>query len=82
MGDVTKLDGYRDKIREAIVKEIEEEDDSLLKCPKCGDLLYMICRVDGHTDVDEGGPYAIMCQHCNDALGSAYLFDEDDEEED
>ena len=79
MGDVTEIDGYRDKLRGAILKELEE-DDSLLKCPKCGDLLYMICFVPEHTDVDEGGPYAIICQHCNDAVGSAYLFDEEEED--
>lgn len=77
---VTDLGKYRDRIRDTLEKE-SEEDDSILKCPKCGDLLYMICTVPEYTDVDEGGPYAIICQHCNDALGSAYLFDEDEEEE-
>jgi hypothetical protein len=80
MGDVTDIGQYRNDIRNSIIKEFEE-DDSLLKCQKCGDLLYMICLVPEHTDVDEGGPYAIICQHCNDAVGSAYLFDEDDEDE-
>ena len=79
MGDVTDIGKYRENIREVLEKE-SEDDDTLLKCPKCRDVLYMIFRVPEHTDVDEGGPYAIICQHCNDAVGSAYLFD--DEEED
>ena len=80
MGEVTDIGKYRNDIRDAIIKEYED-DDSFFKCRKCGDLLYLICLVPEHTDVDEGGPYAIICQHCNDAVGSAYLFDEDDEDE-
>ena len=81
MGDVTDIGQYRENIREILEKE-SEDDDSLLKCPTCRDVLFMIFRVPEYTDiVDKDGPYAIICQHCNEALGSAYIFNEDDEDE-
>ena len=78
MGDVTDLEEYRNKIRDSIERE---DDESLIHCPECGDMLNFIVTVRDATDVDEGGPYAIVCQHCNEPIGSAYMFSEDDEDE-
>ena len=78
MGDdkITDLAAFRDKIRDTIEAN-EAENDSLTGCPNCGDLLFMVSFLPEHTMVDEGGPYAIICQHCYEALGSAFIFDED-----
>lgn len=78
MGDVTDLEAYRKQIREAIEKE---SDDSIIRCPKCEDMMCFVAPVSEFTDVDEGGPYALICQHCGEPWGSAYLFDEEDLEE-
>ena len=78
MGDVTDLEAYRKQIREATEKK---DDDSIIRCLKCGDMLCFVALVPEFTDVDEGGPYALICQHCGEPWGSAYLFDEEDLEE-
>ena len=41
----------------------------------------IIVAVPEFTDLDDMGPYAIICQHCSEPWGSAYLFEDDDGEE-
>ncbi len=79
MGDVTDIEAYRKRIEETVEKG-DDDDDSLI-CPKCDDSLFLVCPVPDYTDLDKGGPYAVICQHCYLPLGSAYLFNEDDLEE-
>jgi len=76
MGDKIDFDAYRKKIQDTVETK-EAENDSLTECKHCGDLLCMLAFVPDHTDVDSGGPYAIICQHCSEPLGSAFLFEED-----
>lgn len=78
MGDILDLEKRRKEIQDAVVKEPPE---GVYNCPKCGDMFCMLVAVPEHTDVDAGGPYAVICQHCDDARGVAYEFDEDDEDE-
>ena len=77
MGDVTDLEAYRKQIREATERE---EDDSIARCPECGDMLTYVVTVPDLTDVDDGGPYAIICQHCSEPFGTAYLFEDEPED--
>ena len=78
MGDVTDFEEHKKKIMETVDTK-ESENDSLVGCSECGDLLFMISIVPEYTDVDFGGPYALICQHCSTPLGSAYLFKEEEE---
>ncbi|RLD68347.1 MAG: hypothetical protein DRI98_11960 [Bacteroidetes bacterium] len=81
MGDVTDIGTHRENMRDVLEKD-SVDDDSLLKCPTCRDVLFMIFSVPEYTDiVDKDGPYAIICQHCNNALGSAYVFNDEEEGE-
>lgn len=75
MGDVTDFDAYRKSIREEIEAK-EAENEKLTGCPTCDDLLFMITAV-SVTDVDSGGPYALVCQHCSEPVGSAFFFEEE-----
>ena len=75
MGDKIDLDDYRDKIRES--EEDEPTAQTLTGCPKCGDLLFMVTIVEDNTDVDAGGPYGLICQHCSGAVGSVFFFEEE-----
>ncbi len=79
MGDVTDIAAYRKKIEETVDKE--DDGGNTIKCPKCDDALFFVCLIPEYTDLDEGGPYALICQHCYEPLGSAYTFDESDVEE-
>lgn len=77
MGDITDFDAYR-KLRES---DDETVGDGDIRCRKCEDALFIVCLAPDYTEVDVGGPYALLCQHCYEPLGSAYLFNEDDLEE-
>jgi hypothetical protein len=79
MGDVTDIAAYRKKIEELVEKEDDGGGD--IKCLKCKDTLFFVSLVPEYTDLDEGGPYALICQHCYEPLGSAYIFNEEDLEE-
>ncbi len=79
MSDVIDIKSYRKKIEETVEKE--EDDGETVKCRTCGDTLFFVCPVEEYTDLDAGGPYALICQHCYLPLGSAYTFDEDEPEE-
>ena len=79
MGDVTDIRAYRKKIEEFV--EMDDDDGENMKCRKCDDALFFVCPVPEYTDLDEGGPYALICQHCFEPLGSAFTFNEEDLEE-
>ncbi len=79
MGDVTDINAYRKKIEETVEKE--DDGGENMKCRKCDDALFIVCPVPEYTDLDEGGPYALICQHCYEPLGSVFTFNEDDLEE-
>ena len=83
MGDITDLDAYRSKIKEiAETSNIIESDDNLLMgCPNCSNVLSYMAFVPDLTTDEEGGPYAIICQHCNEPVAAAYLFEDDDPED-
>ena len=76
MGDKIDLEEYRKSIQETVETK-ETENDSLVGCKHCGDLMFMVAVVPDYTNVDSGGPYALICQHCSEPVGSAYLFEED-----
>jgi hypothetical protein len=84
MGDITDLDAYRSKIKEiAETSNIIESDDNLLMgCPNCNNVLTYMAFVPELTTDEEGGPYAIICQHCNEPVAAAYLFEDDGPEND
>jgi hypothetical protein len=77
MGDVTDLEAYRKQLRESVSID---DDDAIMKCPKCSDMYSMTLLVSDFTVIDEQGPYALVCQHCGEPWGSVYLFDEESEE--
>ena len=79
MGNVTDIRAYRKKIEETV--EMEDDDGENMRCRKCDDALFFVCSVPEYTDLDEGGPYALICQHCFEPLGSAFTFNEEDLEE-
>lgn len=79
MGDVTDITSYRKKIEETVDKDDGVSDT--IVCPVCNDTLFFVSLVPEYTDLDVGGPYALICQHCYMPLGSAYLFNEEDLEE-
>ncbi len=78
MGDVLDLEARRAQLREAVEKETPE---GVQPCPKCGDMFAMIVTVPDYTDVDDNGPFALICQHCSEPYGYGFLFEEDEEAE-
>jgi len=76
MGDVTDIAAYRKKIGEIVEKE--DDGSETIKCLKCKDALFFVSLIPEYTELDEGGPYALICQHCYEPLGSVYIFDEND----
>ena len=79
MGDVTDLDAYRDSIREAVTMDT---DESITPCPECGDTMMYVVHVPELTGVEEeNGPYAIICQHCMEPVGFAYMFEPNEDED-
>ena len=78
MGDVLDLEKRRKELRDAVEKDAP---DGVLGCPKCGDMFAMVVTVPDYTDVDELGPYALICQHCSEPYGYGFLFEDEDEGE-
>lgn len=78
MGDVLDLEKRRAEIREAVEKEPPE---GIEPCPACGDMFVMLVAVPDYTEVDEFGPYALICQHCSEPYGYGFLFEPDEEDE-
>ena len=79
MGDVVDLEKRRNELREAVEKTPPE---GVNPCPACGDMFAMVVTVPDYTDVDEMGPYALICQHCGEPFGYGFLFEDDLLEED
>ena len=75
MGDVTDIDKHRRD------DDLSDDEGETIKCRECGDTLFFVSVVPEYTEVDEGGPHALICQHCYMPLGAAYVFDDDNDEE-
>ncbi len=73
MGDVTEIDKHRHHDAELT----DEGDSDTIRCSHCGDTLFFVTVVPEYTEVDEGGPHALICQHCYMPLGAAYVFDDE-----
>jgi DNA-directed RNA polymerase subunit M/transcription elongation factor TFIIS len=75
-GDIIDFEQRRKALREA--REAQEEENSVVPCPECGDTLFSLVALPEDAS-DE--PYTVVCQHCIEAVGYAYFFPPDDETE-
>jgi len=57
-----------------------DKPGSLIVCPKCNDMLFMaiIFADTPDDDVEDGGPFGLVCQHCSYSPGVVFLYPEEE----